>query len=65
MAGFPEEARPPPASGVVVDDDCCEWRFRRGGGSTRLPQRTESRQCESGQPWPCHWALQGQMQPLL
>ena len=36
----------------------------RGGGSTRHPQRTEPCQCVSGQPWACHEALQGQMQPL-
>ncbi len=42
-----------------------EWRFRRGGGSTRQPQRTEPCQCVGGQPWACHWALQGQMQPLM
>ena len=42
-----------------------EWRFRRGGGSTGQPQRTEPCQCASSQPWACHGALQGQMQPLL
>ena len=36
----------------------------RGGGSTRQPQCTEPCQCVSDQPWVCHGALQGQMQPL-
>ena len=51
--------------------DSCGVRFcqfvesSRGGGSTRQPQRTEPCQCVSGQPWPCHGVLQGQMQPLL
>ena len=43
-----------------------EWRFHRGGGSTRQPQRrTEPCQCVSGKPRTGHGALQGQMQPLL
>ena len=37
----------------------------RGRGSTRQPQRTEPCQCVSVQPWACHGALQGQMQPLM
>ena len=42
-----------------------EMRFHRfvelsgGRGSTRQPQRTEPRQCVSGQPWACHGALEG------
>ena len=36
----------------------------RGGGITRQVQRTEPYQCVSDQPWACHGALQGQMQPL-
>ena len=35
-----------------------------GGGSTRQPQSKEPCQCVNGQPWACHGALQGQMQPL-
>ena len=41
-----------------------EWRFCRGGDSTRQPQRTEPCQCVSGQPWACLDAQQGHMQPL-
>ena len=36
----------------------------RGGGSNRQPQRTEPCQCVIRQPWVCHRALQGKMQPL-
>ena len=43
----------------------CQFvEISRGGGSTRQSQRTEPCQCESGQPWVCHGALQGQVQPL-
>ena len=38
--------------------------FSRCGGAAQQPQRTEPSQCVSGQPWLCHGALQGQMQPL-
>ena len=34
------------------------------GACARQPQRTEPRQCVSGQLWACHGALQGQMQLL-
>ena len=43
---------------------CRFVKLSRGGGSSQLPQRTEPCQCVSGQPWACHGALQGQMQPL-
>ncbi len=36
----------------------------RRGGSTRQPQRKKPCQCVSGQPWVCHGALQGRIQPL-
>ena len=32
------------------------------GGLAQQPQCTELCQCVCGQPWACHWALQGQMQ---
>ena len=44
---------------------CRFVELSRGGGSTHQPQPTEPCQCVSGQPWACHGALQGQMQPLL
>ena len=37
---------------------------RRGGGSTKQPQRTEPCHCVSGQPWAFHGALQYQIQYL-
>ena len=43
---------------------CRFVEISRGGGSTRQPQRIEPCQCVSGQPWACHEALQGQLQPL-
>ena len=43
---------------------CWFQEISRRGGSTQQPQRTEPYQCVSGQPWACHGALQGQMQPL-
>ena len=39
--------------------------FSSCGGAARQAQRTDSCQCVSGQPWACHGALQGQIQPLL
>ena len=44
---------------------CRFVELSRGGGSTQQPQHTEPCQCVSVQPWACHWALQGQMQPVL
>ena len=55
------------AEQVVCGGGCrfaAEWRFRRGGGSTRQPQRTEPCQCVGGQPWAYHGSLQGQMLSL-
>ena len=43
---------------------CRFVEISRGGGSTEQSQRTEPCQCVSGQPWACHGALQGQIQPL-
>ena len=53
------------AGGLLGVQFCRFVEISRGGGSTRLPQRTEPCQCVSGQPWACRGSLQGQMQPLL
>jgi len=57
--------RPGCSGGLLWGLCVCRFvKISRGGGSTWQPQRTEPCQCVSGQLWPCHGALQGQMQPL-